>query len=228
LTWIPALLKRKKSRKLKVLLLGDIVDLIRTERWLEVDADERPWGRNGLRDVDNGVRHAGGGSDGGLPDARSVTEQRCLGILGEIDHIDEKGESRRDTILSRNREAFRVFRDEIPAEMGRAGIGFELVYLPGNHDRLCNLYPSLRDRLKTALGLSMGSGGEEWWYPYHFESRAVLLLRRQTELLYDAQRVRKGPEQGDPVFSVALSSPGASYRASGEVCAAGVEGSFGG
>lgn len=47
LTWVPALLKRKNSKELKVLLLGDIVDLIRTEQWLEIDVDDRPWGRNG-------------------------------------------------------------------------------------------------------------------------------------------------------------------------------------
>jgi UDP-2,3-diacylglucosamine pyrophosphatase LpxH len=167
LTWVPALLKSKNSQELKVLLLGDIVDLIRTEQWLEINVDDRPWGRNGINDVNNALHYANR-AQGGMLDTRSKTEQQCLKILGEIDHIEEKGEYK-ETILSRNREAFKIFRDDLPAMMEHAGIGFELIYLPGNHDRLCNLYPSVRDRIKEALGLSLSSKGENWWYPHEFE-----------------------------------------------------------
>ena len=175
-TWIPALLESKKAKELKVLLLGDIVDLIRTEQWLEVDADDRPWGKNGIRDVNNAVRYAGG-SDEYVAETMSATEQRCLDILGELDHIEEKGDLR-NTILSRNRDAFKVFRDYLPAKMEQAGIKFELIYVPGNHDRMCNLYPSVRDRLKDALGLSIGSEVENWWYPHHFEDEAYGVFAR--------------------------------------------------
>ena len=175
-TWIPALLKEKKAKELKVLLMGDIVDLIRTEKWLSVDADDRPWGKNGIRDINDAVRYSN--SEGSPVETKSQTEQQCLQILGELAHIDETGDDYRKTILSRNREAFKVFRDELPKEMNDLGIEFELLYLPGNHDRLCNLYPSVRDRLKEALGLTISPEDENWWYPHEFKDEDYGVLAR--------------------------------------------------
>ena len=36
--------EKAKSKEVKLVLLGDIFDLLRTEKWFEVPVNERPWG----------------------------------------------------------------------------------------------------------------------------------------------------------------------------------------
>ena len=56
LNWLPELAQNRGAKEFKVLLLGDIVDLVRTERWLDKKEDgsdtNLPWGQNGLQDID--------------------------------------------------------------------------------------------------------------------------------------------------------------------------------
>ncbi|MBW1921526.1 MAG: hypothetical protein JRI81_15065, partial [Deltaproteobacteria bacterium] len=67
---ICALASEKDAKEVKVLLLGDIVDLIRSTKWFDVKPEDRPWGKRGLSDIPR-------------PRKRSVTEKQCLKILGQ-------------------------------------------------------------------------------------------------------------------------------------------------
>ncbi|MDD5435547.1 MAG: hypothetical protein PH343_08965 [Nitrospira sp.] len=155
---IVSLAKDNGAKEIKLLLLGDIVDLIRSEQWFSKDGqtfpvDERPWGSNGIADVTN-------------PRTNGATEERCLDILGSADdsilndpEADPPAALPKDTILYKNLETFKLFR-----KLGSFfnGITVETIYIPGNHDRLCNLYPSLRRWLQKVLNLSIKSDHIEW------------------------------------------------------------------
>ena len=162
---IVALAKRKDAKELKLVLLGDIVDLVRTTQWFDVAPADRPWGANGLADIE-------------LPRADSATERKCLDILGRLPEDGDRNRVPQQSILGRNWDTFAFFRDfpnavRNAADSG-ASIDVELVYVPGNHDRLCNLYPAVRDELQRQLGLSTSPAAVErgaddsWWYRDHF------------------------------------------------------------
>jgi UDP-2,3-diacylglucosamine pyrophosphatase LpxH len=60
-----------------------------------------------------------------------------------------------DDIIAKNAETLVFFRDELPKLFEK---GIQKIYIPGNHDRLCNLYPELRKKVRNTLGLL---GGDE-------------------------------------------------------------------
>jgi UDP-2,3-diacylglucosamine pyrophosphatase LpxH len=162
---IITLARNKNAKEIKLVLLGDIIDVLRSEQWFRNDFPlaDRPWGDNGLRDI-AGVQHD------------SATEQRCLEILGRFPDDGKKPSEPEDTILYKNWETFEFFRqfagkllDEFQNDLP-----VEIIYVPGNHDRLCNLYPSVRDEVKKMLGLTvtqdtvLGDPNEDWWYRCDF------------------------------------------------------------
>jgi len=158
------LASEKDAKEVKVLFLGDIVDLIRSTKWFDVKPEDRPWGKRGLSDIPK-------------PRKRSVTEKQCLRILGQVSQRSLEKQNPpnslpRDTVLHKNWETFKLFRElksHLSESCGRE-IPVEVVYIPGNHDRLCNLYPSVRDAIHQALGISVtkntveGDPNAEWWY----------------------------------------------------------------
>jgi UDP-2,3-diacylglucosamine pyrophosphatase LpxH len=146
---IASIAKDKGVKEIKILLLGDIVDLIRSEQWLDIAPDDRPWGRNGLKDIPN-------------PQPNNPTEKKCLEILEQVEN--------------KNRETFKLFREfkSQLKEKYKLDTNVEIIYTPGNHDRLCNLYPSVRDGIKNILGLTVntntakGYPNKDWKYRYDF------------------------------------------------------------
>lgn len=169
---IVSLAKEKAAKEIRILLLGDIIDLIRSTKWFDVDPQDRPWGARGLGDISN-------------PAKDSVTEKQSLRILGRV----SKGSLRNakppasleeDTILFKNWETFKLFRElkEHLTDQSEKDIPVEVIYVPGNHDRLCNLYPSVRNELQKILGVTVnsntvrGNPGSEWWYGYDFKCEA--------------------------------------------------------
>jgi UDP-2,3-diacylglucosamine pyrophosphatase LpxH len=106
-----------KIKELKIVLLGDVFDLLRTERWFQYPEDERPWGTD---------------------------EAAIEAHAGEV----------LDAVIAANNDALAAIRGELPALMEKCRLEEEarLIYLPGNHDRLVNKYPSLRAKVCEALG----------------------------------------------------------------------------
>jgi UDP-2,3-diacylglucosamine pyrophosphatase LpxH len=160
---IVSIAKRKKATEIKLVLAGDIFDLIRTDQWLSIDLEDRPWGKNGMREVEES-RH-------GTP-----TEQRCLDIVGTTANGASQANATPNTIVDQNWDTFAFFRDfksTICRELQKQEDDFnvEIIYLPGNHDRMVNLYPVVRDRVAAILGLPSpphwaDKYGDQWWYPY--------------------------------------------------------------
>ncbi len=160
---VVALARHKGATEIKLLLLGDIPDLIRSQQWFDEDPADRPWGENGLSDVPR-------------PQPGSRVEQRCLDILGRFPSDGRRESVPQDTILYKNWHTFSFFRN-LPRTLRRAlgrDMPVELIYVVGNHDRLCNLYPAVRDELRKIMGLTVHHGvanvvsAYEWWYLYEF------------------------------------------------------------
>ena len=102
------------ARDVKLVLLGDIYDMLRTEAWFEIPPESRPWGA-------------------------SPSEEAANHVFG--------------LIMAQNRPVFDLLSGSLASSCGFP-VEPERVYVPGNHDRLCNLYPSLRERVRRALGQS--------------------------------------------------------------------------
>src|SRR6476620_9160538 len=76
---IVSLARKKRATEIKLVLLGDVFEFIRTEHWLETPPDDRPWGVNGVADTSN-------------PRIGGATEEWALRILGRLP-TDERQES---------------------------------------------------------------------------------------------------------------------------------------
>jgi UDP-2,3-diacylglucosamine pyrophosphatase LpxH len=101
--------------EIKLVFLGDIFDLIRTEMWFEYPENERPWGNN---------------------EQKIETNANII-----FDAIHKKNKTTFDLLSADLKKKF-----DLPVEPER-------VYVPGNHDRLCNKYQSLRGKVCQSLGL---------------------------------------------------------------------------
>ena len=180
LSSIVGLAQKNNATELKLLLLGDIPDLIRSAQWFGEAPEDRLWGENGLADIPN-------------PRPNSLTEKRCLDILGRFPQSGERRDVPVNTILYQNWNTFKFFREfytklqqvaEAEYEIANYSIPVEIVYIVGNHDRPINLYPSLRDELQKQLGLAItpetvdGDVTGEWWYKYEFEDAAYGVFAR--------------------------------------------------
>lgn len=156
---IVALAKSKGAQEIKLLLLGDTFDFLRTEHWFSVDLADRPWGSRGLLDVP-------------VPRPESETEACTHRILGRFPERGGKESLPTDTILYQNWEAIEFIRDfgERMRQELRRELPVEVIFIPGNHDRICNLYPSLRDAVHQMLGTSLAEGAVlrepdgRWWF----------------------------------------------------------------
>jgi UDP-2,3-diacylglucosamine pyrophosphatase LpxH len=111
-----------KASEVKIALLGDIFDLIRTERWFGIPEEERPWGS-------------------------APSEQAAIDTF--------------DAIIAHNAATFEILSGSL-ADQFDFPVEPERIYVPGNHDRLCNLYPSLRRRARSALGMPPGDEPFPW------------------------------------------------------------------
>jgi UDP-2,3-diacylglucosamine pyrophosphatase LpxH len=101
--------------EIKLVFLGDIFDLIRTEMWFDYPESERPWGND---------------------EARIETNANTI-----FDAIRKKNKSTFDLLSGDLKKEFKLPKEP------------EKIYVPGNHDRLCNKYQSLRDKVCQCLGL---------------------------------------------------------------------------
>ena len=107
-------------REIKIVLLGDIFDLLHSDAWFAYPVDERPWGTN-----------------------EPAIEIHALTLFDAItDHPV-------------NRRTLQIIRESIADLHKRCRLETEpqLVYLPGNHDRLVNRYSSLRQKVCDCLGI---------------------------------------------------------------------------
>ena len=107
--------KGKKVEEIKIVFLGDVFDLLRTEKWFAFPVDERPWG-----------------------DSEAKIEAHANTIF--------------DAIIRKNQDTFGLLKGELKDEFGLP-VEPDRIYVPGNHDRMCNKYKSLRDKVCQWLGI---------------------------------------------------------------------------
>ncbi len=107
--------KGKRIEEIKIVFLGDIFDLLRTEMWFQYPVEEGPWGKR-----------------------EPMIEANANTIF--------------DAIISKNQESFDLLRGSLKDKFGLP-VEPERIYVPGNHDRLCNKYGSLRDKVCHWLGI---------------------------------------------------------------------------
>lgn len=117
----------------KIVLLGDIFDLLRTEYWHDKPEGQRPWGIP-------------------TPKPDFIRGHASQVLKDVINH-------------PKNRTSLEIMRKGVE-EMSAVGqCQAEIVYIPGNHDRLVNLDSDLRDIVRQALGMAASSER----FPNYFE-----------------------------------------------------------
>ena len=112
-------------KEIKIVLLGDVFDLLRTEKWFAHEVNDRPWG--------NGA----------------AVEPNALDIFQAI---ISHPENRKTFQLIREQMAGLQARCERVPQC-RLESAPRLLYIPGNHDRLVNQYSSLRVEVCKCLGI---------------------------------------------------------------------------
>ena len=145
---------RDRPTRVDLVFLGDIFDLLRTERWFvdreggSVPLSERPWGS------------ADAVSGQGVTPAVAA---RARGILAEI--------------LERNAAALATLRGE--REAPPPGVEVRRLYVPGNHDRLYLHDAGLRAGILGGLGAVDGEGlGSEGVFLHRLEMPEYGLVAR--------------------------------------------------
>ena len=134
-----------KIKEIKLVLLGDIFDLLRTEKWFGYPVDERPWGTN-----------------------EQAIETHAQTLFDAMrDHPE-------------NNQSFRIIRQGVMNLRTKCNLksGATLLYLPGNHDRLCNRYASLRKKVCDTLGIPPSLHNPEDPFSYTFQEPAYGVFAR--------------------------------------------------
>jgi UDP-2,3-diacylglucosamine pyrophosphatase LpxH len=130
--------------EIKIVLLGDIFDVIRTEKWFissskdksaNIDLENRPWGGTNKK-------------------TEMIADDILMNIIKENHDII--------SILS-GKEWKKLGFPKRP----------EIIYIPGNHDRLCNVYPSMRKQVIDALELHVISETDTFPNVYKNEKHGV-------------------------------------------------------
>lgn len=117
---------KRNIQEIKIVFLGDIFDLLRTEEWFRYPVNERPWGNN-------------------------------------VNKIAAHAEAILDTIIAKNRDTFELLKGDLEQSFGFP-VKPERIYIPGNHDRLCNKYPKLREKVRGALGIAQPENRFDHFY----------------------------------------------------------------
>jgi UDP-2,3-diacylglucosamine pyrophosphatase LpxH len=118
--------RKFQTRSLRLVLNGDIFEILRTPVWLEQNL--KPYHE-------------------GLPPLE--LKEVVLEILAKIEEDNRE-------FLTVLRQMFVHKRDEQGQPIAEfAPLNIELVYLPGNHDRLVNAWPETRRRVRELLGMPL-------------------------------------------------------------------------
>lgn len=121
---IAAAAKGKRATEIQVVLLGDILDLVRTDYWHRTTSmEQRPWG--GTLDPATGMNLN-----------TSLIEKQFAEVLRGVLNTVE-GQSLLDLLNTRIEAA--------------TSLKPVVTYVIGNHDRVFNNFPSLKDIVKSAL-----------------------------------------------------------------------------
>ncbi len=129
-------------KEIKLVLLGDVFDLLRTEKWFPFPENERPWGYD-----------------------EAAVENHANEILAAILTYRENDQTFR-TI----RDGVQGLKDRCQ-QFARCRLESDprLFYIPGNHDRLVNKYSSLRVEVCKCLGIPLDQHNPAEPFPHEYE-----------------------------------------------------------
>jgi UDP-2,3-diacylglucosamine pyrophosphatase LpxH len=121
--------KSGKAKEVKIILLGDIFDFVRTDYWLsEMQPENRPW--NGKIDIKNGMNNNS-----------ELMKVHYTNVLDRIFEAKDKSASDfLDTLI--------YLKEEIKV---KRNIPFTVYYVIGNHDRILNNFSELKDKIRKRL-----------------------------------------------------------------------------
>ncbi|MFQ5903201.1 MAG: hypothetical protein ACE5JO_05885 [Candidatus Binatia bacterium] len=158
---VAGLAEKRKASTFELVLLGDIFDLIRSEKWIATDV--RPWNEKSKEQ-----------SSVVMDILTDILEQNkpALAILrGLLDDIGNQNQCRKAT----------------------------LTYMMGNHDWLINRYPSARQAVGQALGLT-GNAPFQWMPLVRRDHRVVMRHGdRYDEYNYMEEEGRDSSSFGDAI-----------------------------
>lgn len=113
----------RRAQELEILMLGDIFDVVRTDYWHRngVPADKRPWG--GELDPETAINRD------------ATVEAQFQDILDGV-------------LCEKSSRALIAMLKGLASE---TGLEPHVTYVPGNHDRMLNNFPSLKRQIEDAL-----------------------------------------------------------------------------
>lgn len=118
--------KKKRATELKVVLLGDILDLVRTDYWaVNIPYLQRPW--NGTIDPTTGMNSN-----------TAEVERQFNEVLGRI-------------LRHTSTTSLCAMLDSLALEAEHNGWPMNLIYVVGNHDKALNTFALLRQRVQESF-----------------------------------------------------------------------------
>lgn len=134
-----------KIKEIKLVFLGDIFDLLRTEKWFDYPVDERPWGTK-----------------------EQAIEAHAQTLFDAITNHAE------------NNQSFQIIMQRVSNLRAKCKLESAptVIYLPGNHDRLCNRYESLRKKVCDTLGIPLLLHNPADPFSYIFQDPAYAVFAR--------------------------------------------------
>ncbi|MBD3177785.1 MAG: hypothetical protein GF320_21640 [Armatimonadia bacterium] len=130
---------RAKARHVTLVLLGDIFEMMHSARWTASDTS-----------IDAGSSSAAKPGDAGAADLEPYDETTAVQVF---DAIVEEEQNRAILELLRPDSLRSALTADGETDDAAGGRTVEVIYVPGNHDRLCNVYPALRRKVTEVLGL---------------------------------------------------------------------------
>jgi UDP-2,3-diacylglucosamine pyrophosphatase LpxH len=110
-----------------------------------------------------------------------------------------------DAIINKNQATFELLSGQFKDKFGLP-VEPERIYLPGNHDRLCNKYQSLRDKVCKSMGIPLRTTP----FDHHFQDVEYAVFARhgheydkfnyEGSISYDYQDYMRVPI-GDPIIT---------------------------
>jgi UDP-2,3-diacylglucosamine pyrophosphatase LpxH len=112
------------AKEIRIVLLGDIFDFVRTDYWLRenIPLDQRPWG--------------------GELDAKTGMNRNTADLEKQFNHILD------EILKTRSSQSFLEMINKVARETGKYT---KLTYIVGNHDRVFWNFPSLQDKVRRLL-----------------------------------------------------------------------------
>jgi UDP-2,3-diacylglucosamine pyrophosphatase LpxH len=182
-------------RQLDVILLGDILDIIRSDQWCAAPPEVRPWGNVDDPRVQEKVR--------------TITEAILEHNAGSIAILRSLSQEKVITVPRATPEGKVAVASRDPKAAERAPVQIRLHYMIGNHDWMYHLpgepYGKIREFIRRELGLANSPGP----FPHDpSESSVIMQLYRDHRIfarhgdIYDSmnfEQTRDASSLGDAV-----------------------------